>query len=322
MPRPVRWGVLSTALINTKLLGGAALSQDVDVVAIGSRDLQRAMVSADRWGIPKAHGSYEDLLSDRDVEAVYIPVPNGLHHTWTVRALEAGKHVLCEKPYSRRVDEVAHAFDLAERKGLILSEAFMYRYNPQIVRAAALVSDGAVGDLRIIASSFTWPTDAPGDVRLDPALDGGSLMDVGVYCVSAARLLAGEPRAVTARAVTGPTGVDVALAGVLHFPDDVLSHFDCGFHLPDRSSLEIVGTRGSLVVSDPWHCHRPGLTLTRQGGRPQTIDMPVADSYQLELEEFGRAVRGEPHTLLGRADAEGQARTVSALYEAVGRSRE
>lgn len=192
----------------------------------------------------------------------------------------------------------------------------MYRYNPQIVRAAELVAAGAVGDLRLVASAFSWPTDTPGDVRLDPALDGGALMDVGVYCVSAARLLAGEPRTVSALSVTGPTGVDVALSAVMTFDGDVLAHFDCGFHLPDRSILEIVGTQGTLVVSDPWHCYQPGLTLTRRGRAPELIDVPRADSYRLELEEFGRAVRDERHTLLGRADARGQALTVAALYEA------
>lgn len=318
MPRPLRWGVLSTALINTKVLRGAAASPDVDVVAIGSRDLHRAQQSAQQWGIPAAHGSYQSLLADPDVEAVYIPLPNGLHHRWTMHALEAGKHVLCEKPYSRHPFEVEQAFDLAERNGLILSEAFMYRYNPQIVRASELVADGAVGELRLVTSSFSWPTDAPGDVRLDPALDGGSLLDVGVYCVSASRLLAGEPHTVTARAETGPTGVDVAMGGVLHFDGGVLASFDCGFFLPDRSRLEIVGTRGTLVVEDPWHCYQPGLRLRSSAGQEQRVDVPVADSYRLELEEFGRAVRGEPHALLGRADALGQARTVSALYAAAG----
>ena len=315
MPRPIRWGVLSTALINEKVLQGAGRSDVVDVVAIGSRDVDKARRAAERWEIPRAHGSYEELLADPDVEAVYIPLPNGLHHTWTMRALAAGKHVLCEKPYSRHPAEVDEAFDLAQRARLVLSEAFMYRYNPQMVRAAELVAEGAVGRLRLVLAS-SWPTPTSGDVRLDPALEGGSLMDVGVYCVSAARLFAGEPREVTALAVTGPTGVDVGMAGVLRFDGDVLAHVDCGFHLPDRSSLEVVGTEGSLDVSDPWHCFRPGLMLRRHGRQAERLDLPVADSYRLELEEFGKAVRGEPNQLLGRADALGQARAVTALYAA------
>jgi xylose dehydrogenase (NAD/NADP) len=316
MDRPVRWGVLSTALISMKLLGGAAQSDAVEVLATASRSRDKAVRHAERWGIPRAYGSYEELLADPDVEAVYVPLPNGLHHTWTMRALEAGKHVLCEKPYSRRPAEVREAFDLAQERGLVLSEAFMYRYNPQIRRLADLVRGGAIGELRQIVSSFSWPTDAPGDVRLEPALDGGSLLDVGVYCVSAARLLAGEPRLVSGHAVHGPSGVDIGFAGTLVFAGDVLATFDCGFHLPDRSHLEVVGTTAGLVVHDPWHCFEPGIRLQPRDGRARAIDVPRADSYRLELEEFGKAVRGRPHTLLGRDDAWGQAATVEALYGA------
>jgi D-xylose 1-dehydrogenase (NADP+, D-xylono-1,5-lactone-forming) len=233
----VRWGILSTAAINEKLLAGARRSDAVVVVAVGSRDGERAAEFAERHGIPRAHGSYEALLADPDVEAVYIPLPNGLHHPWTLRALEAGKHVLCEKPYSRRPAEVEEAFDAAERAGLVLSEAYMYRYNPQIVRLAELVGGGAIGELRTISSAFTHPCEDPGDVRLSAELDGGGLMDVGCYCVSASRLLAGEPEIVTAQQDLGPGGVDVRMAGTLSFAGGVLAHFDCGFHVPDRSQL-------------------------------------------------------------------------------------
>ena len=321
MDRPVRWGVLSTALITTKLLGGAAQSDDVEVLATASRDRDKAVRHAERWGIRRAYGDYEELLTDPDVEAVYVPLPNALHHTWTMRALEAGKHVLCEKPYSRRPADVREAFDLAQERGLVLSEAFMYRYNPQTRRLAELVREGAIGELRQIVSSFSWPTGASGDVRLDPALDGGSLLDVGVYCVSAARLLAGEPRLVSGHAVNGPTGVDVGFAGTLAFAGDVLATFDCGFHLPDRSHLEVVGTTGSLVVHDPWHCVEPGIRFQPWDGRAQAMDVPRADSYRLELEEFGKAVRGRPHSLLGRDDALGQAAAVEALYAAAASGR-
>ena len=311
---PLRWGVLSPALITQKVLQGAARSRAADVVAIASRDLGRAQDAATRWRIPHAYGSYDELLLDDDVEAVYVPLPNGLHHPWTVRALEAGKHVLCEKPYSSHPDEVAEAFDLAERRGLVLSEAFMFRYNPQIEALRRMVvEERLIGDLRLVASAFTWPTDAPGAVRLDPALDGGSLLDVGVYCISAARLLAGEPTSVTAQDVTGPTGVDVSFTATMRFDEQVLGHFDCGFHLPDRSSLEVVGTRGVLRLDDPWHCYRPGITYTEADGTQREIAVPVADSYQLQLDAFSRAVRrGEP-SVLGSADALGQARTLEAL---------
>jgi len=313
LPRPIRWGVLSTALINTKVLRGAALSSAVDVVAVASRDLIRAQDYAAEWQIGRAHGSYDELLADPDIEAVYLPLPNALHHHWTMRALRAGKHVLCEKPYSSRPHEVDEAFGEAAARGLIVSEGFMYRYNPQTQQLAQLVSEGVVGDVRMISATFSWPADGPRDVRLDPALDGGCLLDVGVYCISAARLLAGEPAAVAALQVVGTTGVVSRFVGLMEHSDGALTHFDCGFHVPDRSRLEVVGTAATIEVSDPWHCFTPRLLVTPRQGGPYEVPVPIENSYRLELEEFGRAVRGEPNQLLGRDDARGQSRTVAAL---------
>jgi xylose dehydrogenase (NAD/NADP) len=311
---PVRWGVLSTALINRKLLAGARLSPDVEVLAVASRDGERAAKYAAEHRIARSYAGYDALLADPDVEAVYISLPNAMHHPWTMAALAAGKHVLCEKPFSRDPAAVVEAFAQARERGLVLSEAFMYRYNSQIRRTVELVADGAIGQLRLVAASFSWPTPAHGDIRTDPALAGGSLMDVGCYCVSAARLLAGEPASVTAQAVQGPTGVDTRLVATLAFPDGVLAHLDCAFHLPDRSHLEVVGTRGTIQVSDPWHCLTPDLLLTTLDGESTQVPVETANSYRLELEQVGAAIRGEPNQLLGVQDALGQATTIDALY--------
>lgn len=316
---PIRWGVLGTALINRKVLAGAALSPDVEVLAVASRDGATARSYADEHGIERSYEGYDALLADPDVRCVYIPLPNSLHHPWTLRALDAGKHVLCEKPYSRRPSEVIEAFTSAAAKGLVLSEAFMYRYNPQLRKALQLLHDGVIGDLRMVVASFSWPTPHPTpegmDIRLDAGLDGGSLMDVGCYCVSASRLFAGaEPVSVTAHAVTGPTGVDTSLVATLEFPGGVLAHVDSAFHVPDRSHLEVVGTAGTLRVSDPWHCLAPGLLLTGTDGVTSPVEVHPANSYRLELEEVNRAIRGEPNVLLGVDDALGQARTIEALY--------
>jgi D-xylose 1-dehydrogenase (NADP+, D-xylono-1,5-lactone-forming) len=316
MTEPVRWGILSTADINAKVLKGAALTPAVNVVAVGSRDGDRSREFASRWGIARAYGSYDEVLADPDVEAVYIPLPNSMHHDWTMRSLEAGKHVLCEKPYTRHAAEVSVAFDRAAQSNLVLSEAFMFRYHPHIQALVQLVRSGQLGRLRLISGAFSGHTDNPNDVRLDPEMDGGSLMDVGVYPLSASRLLAGEPIAVTAQQVTGATGVDVSFAATLRFDNDVLAHFDCAFHVAGRSYLEVVGTEGRVEVSDPWHGTQPALTVTMRGAEPVRTEIEPANPYQLELEEFGRAVRGEPNQLLGRADAEGQAKAVEALYRA------
>jgi D-xylose 1-dehydrogenase (NADP+, D-xylono-1,5-lactone-forming) len=316
----VRWGVLSTARINDKFLAGVAKSTTCAALAVASRDRGRADAYARDHGIERAYGSYEELLQDGDVEAIYISLPNSLHLEWTRRALEAGKHVLCEKPLSRRADDVDAIFDVAQRADRRLMEAFMYRHHPQTARLVELVDSGRIGRLRLIRASFSFPLGDPDDVRLRAELDGGALMDVGCYCVSAARLLAGEPEAVSGAQVSGGDGVDVAFVGSLQFEDEVLAHFDAGFVFSNRHDLEIVGERASLFVADPWHCRRPGIEL-RSGQGTELIDIPAVDSYQLEAENLAAAIRGWGSPLLGRADAIGQARTIEALYAAAGSGR-
>jgi predicted dehydrogenase len=309
----MRLGILSTAHINRLVIPGAQASPEVDLVAVASRSQDAAEAYARQWEIPKAHGSYEALLADDEVDAVYISLPNSLHVEWSVRALEAGKHVLCEKPLDRRPEEVERAFDAAARAGRILMEAFMYRHHPQTKRLKQLVDEGALGELRLIRSSFSFPLTDAENVRLRSDLDGGSLMDVGCYCVSGSRLYAGEPEAASGRQLLGPTGVDVRLVGTLVFSGDVMAQLDCGFDMPDRSHLEIVGSEATARVASPWHCREPGLALSR-GGDVERIAIADEDKYRLELENLSRAIRGEEEALLGRADALGQARTIAALY--------
>lgn len=316
---PVRFGILSTARINLKLLAGARKSGRVDVVAVASRDTGRARSYAAEHGIGRGHGSYDALLADPDVDAVYISLPNGLHVEWSIRALEAGKHVLCEKPLTRRPDEVARTFDAAERAGRLLMEAFMWRHNPQTKRLAGLVDGGAIGELRLIRSAFSFPLTDLANVRLQPDLDGGSLMDVGCYCVSASRLLGGEPERVEAVQVLAPSGVDVRLAGTMLHARGVISHFDCALDLPNRSRLEVVGSDASLVVADPWHANSPGIELRREDG-VERIELEPADSYQLELENLADAIEGRGEPLLGREDAMGQAHAIAGLYAAAERT--
>jgi xylose dehydrogenase (NAD/NADP) len=310
-----RWGILSTARINDAVLAGAELSAEVEIAAVASRDRQRAEAYAREHGIPRGYASYEELLADPELEAVYISLPNGLHVEWARRALEAGKHVLCEKPLSRRGAEVEALFEVAERAERLCMEAFMWRHNPQTKRVAQMVADGVIGELRLIRAGFSFQLADSVNVRLSPELDGGALMDVGTYCVSAVRLLAGEPQRVTAQQVVGPTGIDVRLVATLGFEGAVLALIDCGFDLPARSELEAIGSEGSILVSDPWHCRAPGLTV-RRGDEIEQIPIEPENSYKLELENLGAAIRGDADPLIGRADAVGQARTIEALYRA------
>jgi xylose dehydrogenase (NAD/NADP) len=310
----LRLGLLSTARINDEILAAANETDRVEIVAVGSRDAEKANAYAAEHGIPRAHGSYEELLTDPELDAVYISLPNGLHHTWTMKALAAGKHVLCEKPYSRNPEEVEEAFDAAEASGLVLMEAFMYRHHPQTRLVERLVREGALGRLLSIRATFTFPLRDHTNVRAQPDLDGGALMDVGCYCISGARLLAGEPLSVKAFQVTGPTGVDMALYGTLHHRDDVVTQFDASFIAPQRQVLEVVGEDAVLTVQAPWRVDWPGRLELVRDGEADALDVPTANSYVLELENLAEAVAGAAPPLLGRDDALGQARTINALY--------
>jgi xylose dehydrogenase (NAD/NADP) len=314
----LRWGILSTANITDKLLDSGS---DQEFVAVASRDAARAEAYAREKGIARAHGSYEALLADPDVDAIYNPLPNALHVEWSIRALEAGKHVLCEKPLSRRPEDVERAFDVAERQGRVLAEAFMWRHHPQVARARELLDGGAIGDLRIIRAHFAFRAADPDDIRLQAQLDGGGLMDVGCYCVSGCRTLAGaEPERAYAELVSGGHGVDVSLAATLRFPGDVLAHLDCGLSYPGGSLLAAVGTEGSFAFADPWHGNEAVIELRRADGSVERIDAGPANSYAIELADFEAAVRGEGSPLLGRDDALAQARTIAALYTSAERN--
>ena len=308
-----KWGIISTAHINRLVLAGARESDRVEMVGVASRDQARAEAYAREHGIERAYGSYEALLEDPEIDAVYISLPNSLHVEWSVRSVEAGKHVLCEKPLDRRPEEVERAFDAAERSGRILMEAFMYRHNPQTARLTKLVAEGAIGTLRSIRAAFSFSLDEVENVRLAADLDGGALMDVGCYCVSGSRLVAGEPERVYGEQVVGESGVDVLFAGTMRFPGDVVAQFDCGFVLPDRDELEVVGSEGSLFLDDPWHARTPVIEVRREDG-VEEVALEPQDSYRLELENLGDAIAGSAEPLLGRADAVGQARAIAALY--------
>ena len=316
----VRWGIISTARINSKFLAGARQSSALEILAVASRQRESAERYAADNGIERAYGGYDALLADPDIDAVYISLPNAMHVEWTVKALEAGKHVLCEKPMGRRVADVQRAFDVADRQGRLLMEAFMYRHNPQTRRLVELIGDSAVGRVRLIRSAFSFATDDPANVRLAKALEGGALMDVGCYCVSGSRLIGGEPQRVGAEQVIGGDGVDIVFAGTMRFGDDVLAHFDAGLALDTRDALEVVGDAGTLFLDDPWHCLEPVIQLYRDGER-EPIAVEVVNSYLLEAENMSAAIRGEAPLLLDRADALGQARTIEALYEAADTGR-
>jgi predicted dehydrogenase len=231
-----------------------------------------------------------------------------------MHALAAGKHVLCEKPYTRHPDESEAAFDAADAAGLVLAEAFMYRHHPQTAAIARLVADGAIGKLCAVKTTFTFPLHDLSDVRALPELDGGALMDVGCYCVSGIRLLAGDPEHVRGEQVTGTTGIDMAFHGTLRCADDVVGQFEAPFRSPQRQSVEAVGEDGVLVVEAPFRVDWGGSVTLRRDGETEVVEVDEADSYTLELENLADAIDGRAQALLGRADAVAQAHTIEALY--------
>jgi xylose dehydrogenase (NAD/NADP) len=312
----MRLGLLSTARINEEILAAAAASDLVDVVAVASRDRARAEMYAREHELARAYGSYDDLLADTELDAVYISLPNGKHHEWVMHALRAGKHVLCEKPYSRDPIEVTEAFALAESFGCVLTEAFMYRHHPQTAIVKRLVEENRIGRVRLVRAAFSFQLTDESDVRLAPDLMGGALMDVGCYCVSGARLVAGEPERVEGEAVIGPTGVDLAFYGTLRFSGDVVAQFDASFIAPRRQELVVVGDEASLFVRAPWRVDWGGSVEIHRDGNLEYIDVPTHSAYQLQLDNFADAIAGVAPALLGRDDALGQARTIDALHRA------
>jgi D-xylose 1-dehydrogenase (NADP+, D-xylono-1,5-lactone-forming) len=314
----VRWGVLSTAGIGRLVIEAARTADHAEFVAVASRDAGRARAFADELGLEASFGSYEELLASGEVDAVYVPLPVALHTEWTVKALEAGKHVLCEKPLATGAADAARCFAAAEAAGRRCVEGLMYRHHPQTALARRLVADGAIGRLADVRAALSVGV-PPDDIRRSVKLGGGALGDLGCYCVSAIRLFAGEPERVWAAQVRdGDAGVDLRLAATLQLPADVLAQFDVGLDLTRRDQLELVGTEGRLTVPDPWLCRATHLELSRDG-RVEHVPVdpdgtlgrtdPDHDVYRIELDTVSASLAAGEAPPFGRADAVAQART-------------
>jgi predicted dehydrogenase len=300
----IRIGLLSTARINGAILGARSADAPFSVDAVGSRDAVRAQAYAREHGIERAHGSYEALLADAELDAVYIALPNALHHEWTLRALAAGKHVLCEKPYTRRPAEVDEAWDEAERRGLVVTEAYMWRHAAQTRLLRDLLP--RVGEVRAVDAVFTGTLERADDPRWNADLGGGALLDLGCYCVSAARLVLGEPGSVHGEArLRG--GVDEHFSGLLRF-GDVVATFQCGFTSALVNRIEVIGSSGVLRVPQAF-VDPPGLVLL--DGEEHRVE--PGNHYRAELDDFCAAIRGERSVMVDRAEMRGQAMALSAF---------
>jgi xylose dehydrogenase (NAD/NADP) len=319
--RVLQWGLLGTARINRMLIPPLRFSAGNRLLAVASRDAGTAAAYAKEWGIGRAHGSYEALLADPEIDAVYIPLPNHLHAEWTIRAARAGKHVLCEKPLALTVAEVDAMEAAAREGGVVLAEAFMYRHHPQTLKIKALVESGAIGAPRFVRGTFSFLLDRPNDVRLRPEWGGGCLWDVGCYPLNFARFVLGaEPVEVFGSSVAGPTGIDDTFAGQLVFPGGVLVQIDAGFQTPFRTHFEIAGTEGGIVVQQPWRPEGQPVLVTR-GSETEEVVVGGDDRYLLEVEDLADCVRTGRPPRVSLAESRGNVATIVALLQSAREGR-
>ena len=321
--RILRWGLLSTAKINRALLTPLRISPRNRLVGVASSNLAHAQAYAAERGIPRAFGSYEAMLADPEIDVVYISLPNSLHVEWTIKAAQAGKHVLCEKPLALTAEDVDAVAAAAARAGVVVTEAFMYRHHPQTLEIKKLLDGGAIGRLRLARGAFTYNLTRPGDVRLDPALGGGSIWDVGCYPITCARALIGaEPVEVFGWQVLGPTGIDEAFTGQMRFPGDVYAQFDCGFRAAFRMVMELIGDEGIISVGNAF---KPGVpparVLLTRGDQTETVSVPEQELYLGEVEDMADAILLGKPPRIPLADSRATVATIRALIQSAREGR-
>jgi len=313
--RILRWGLLSTANINRAVITPLRASARNTLDAVASRDLAHGQAYAAAWKIPRAFGSYEAMLADPDIDIVYVSLPNGLHAEWAIKAVQAGKHVLCEKPLAISLEEVDAVAGAATKAGVVVAEAFMYRHHPQTLKVKELVDGGVIGKLQVIRGGFTFDISRPDNVRLNPALGGGSIWDVGCYPISYARTVAGAaPAEVFGWQVTGASGVDETFTGQMRFANGVLAQFDSGFRAPQRMLMEFVGSEGTISLTNAF---KPGLneqmSLLHANGTTEIITVPGQELYLGEVEDMADAVLLGKPPRISLADSRANVATILAL---------
>ena len=316
MAQPLRWGLLGTAGINRALIPPLQISKRNKLMAVASRTQEKAEAYAREKKIPHAFGSYEALLADREIDAVYIPLPNHLHAEWTIKAVKAGKHVLCEKPLALSLDEVDAIASAVEDHGRAVAEAFMYRTHPQILKVKEIVDDGKLGRIKAVHGSFTYMMEDPDDIRLRPEMGGGSMWDIGCYPLSYTRSVLGtEPQEVFGWQVLGPSGVDETFMAQLRFPEDVLVQFDCSFRIPYHTFMEIVGEAGTLVIPQPFTPKTGETIYLTRNKKTQAIPVKGADTYIGEVEDLADTILLGKPPVVSLADSRLNITAILALLE-------
>ncbi|GAB4427962.1 MAG: Gfo/Idh/MocA family oxidoreductase [Anaerolineae bacterium] len=323
MPDKLRWGLLSTANINDAVIEPIRQAARSELVAVASRDKNKAQAYAAEKGIPTAHGSYEELLADPNIDVIYNPLPNTLHCEWTVKAAEAGKHVLCEKPITPTLAELDQVEAAAKNNNVTVFEAFMYLHHPQTLQVKEMIRSGKLGDLQLINSWFAYylPPEDSHNIRLHPNLAGGSLWDVGVYPNSLAIVMAGAgaPVEVWASQSKGETGVDVVFTGQMKFANGVIAQISCGFRSPFREGAHLVGDKGIIQILEPWKPGAQGkeshLVFLGQDDSRENLVIPAANPYLAEVQAMEACVLDGAEPVVPLSLSRHFLRSVLALYE-------
>jgi xylose dehydrogenase (NAD/NADP) len=312
----LNWGLLSTARINRALIPALNDSRRSRLQAVASREAERAEAYARERNIPRAYGSYEALLADPEIDVIYNSLPNHMHADWSIKALGAGKHVLCEKPLALSVSEVDAVAAAARETGRVLAEAFMYRHHAQTLRVQEICAQGGLGKLHLIKGAFTFTLLRAGDIRLKKELGGGSIWDVGCYPISYARMLAREePVEAVGWQVLADGGTDATFVGQLRFPSGLIAQIDCGFAAPTRAYMEIVGSDGVLYVPMPF---KPGTGETislRRGDLTETIVVDGGELYSGEVQDMEGAILDGKPTRVSLRDSRGNVAAIVGLLE-------
>jgi predicted dehydrogenase len=338
MGQQLRWGIMGTGNIARQFAAGLSSSRRGKIAAVGSRTAASADAFAGQYSIASSHDSYDALLADRAVDAIYLSLPNSMHHEWTIKALLAGKHVLCEKPIAASASQAEEMFDIARKSGKVLVEAFMYRSHPQTRAVLDTIAGGAIGQVKIIKTSFCFRiSKLDQNIRFKPELAGGAIMDIGCYCTSFCRLIAGqEPDRVHAVGRLHESGVDEAVSGTLHFPNGIVAGFVCGMLVQADNTASICGTEGYIDVGWPWKPQKrvaftvnhsippkqdlkPGAVATRPPKQEISVEAE-SELYALEADDFAATVLDSAPPAVPRGDTVGNMRVLDQIRKQIGLS--
>jgi len=316
MSKTLNWGILGTAKIGKAVIPGIRDSKRSHLQGIASRSISSAKEYANIWNIPQIYGSYDELLADQNIDVVYIPLPNHLHAEWTIKAAQAGKHVLCEKPITLTLEEIDKVIKARDDHGVIIAEAFMYRHHPQTKKVQELISEKAIGEVKFIRGSFSFMLGIEEDIRWELGYGGGALWDVGCYPVSFTLMVLNDrPQEIKGFRTDTASGVPKSYSGMMRFGNDVVAQFDCAFDLPYNTSMEIRGTEGSIIVPQPFKPEQISQIVLSLENKEQTFSFNYKNLYLGEIEDMERSILDSQPPMLSLEESKVIAETLIELHK-------